>query len=134
MQDYNNLSNKSKELREYRKAYVKKTIRKHALEILGGHSAIFCNNNIFLCGTRFNICKNSKKTRCLPLSQEELVQNGITSPSDYADFLNEYLERQKCSSYILELVNTNIAKCFPEYKEKIEYDRFHYICSKLETE
>lgn len=36
MQDYNNLSNKSKELREYRKAYVKKTIRKHALEILGG--------------------------------------------------------------------------------------------------
>lgn len=35
MQDCNNLSNKSKELREYRKAYVKKTIRKHALEILG---------------------------------------------------------------------------------------------------
>lgn len=134
MQDYNNLSNKSKELREYRKAYVKKTIRKHALEILGGIVVFFVIIISFFVEPVSTFVKTQKKMRCLPLSQEELVQNGITSPSDYADFLNEYLERQKCSSYILELVNTNIAKCFPEYKEKIEYDRFHYICSKLETE
>lgn len=33
MQDYANLSDKSKELREYRRVYVKKKIREHAFEI-----------------------------------------------------------------------------------------------------
>lgn len=68
-----------------------------------------------------------KKAHRLPLSQEELEQNGIASPADYANFLNEYLEL-KCPKYILELVNISIAECFPECKEKIEYDGFHYIC------
>ena len=94
----------------------------------------FCNDDVFVRVPYFNICRNSQKTHRLPLSQEELEQNGITSPADYADFLNEYLGVLKCPKYILELVNISIAKCFPECNERIEYDGLHYICSKLETE
>lgn len=163
MQDYANLSDKSKELREYRRVCVKKKIREHAFEIrlylsivlptvvtaiVGcclhkdfaticmccGFMALFMMMiHVFadLISTEIEI---HKKTHCLPLSQEELEQNGITSPADYTDFLNEYLGVLKCPKYILELVNISIAECFPECRERIEYDGLHYICSKLEAE
>lgn len=70
-----------------------------------------------------------KKTHRLPLSKEELEQDGIASPADYVDFLNEYLGVIKCPNYILELINTNAAKHFSEYEERIEYDGLHYICA-----
>lgn len=163
MQDYANLSDKSKELREYRRVYVKKKIREHAFEIRLYLSIVLstvvtaivgcCLHKDFTticmyCGfmalfimmiysfadlisTEIEI---HTKTHRLPLSQEELEQNGITSPADYTDFLNEYLGVLKCPKYILELVNISIAECFPECNERIEYDGLHYICSKLETE
>lgn len=132
MHDYTNLSNKSKELKEYRKAYVKKKIREYALEIFGGIVLFFAMIISFFVEPISTFVKTQKKTHRLPLPQEELAQNGIASPADYADFLNEYLEVQKCPSYILELVNTDIAKCFPEYKEKIEYDGLRYVVSQME--
>lgn len=157
------LSDKSKELREYRRVYVKKKIREHAFEIRLYLSIVLptvvtaivgcCLHKDFTticmyCGfmalfimmiypfadlisTEIEI---HTKTHRLPLSQEELEQNGITSPADYTDFLNEYLGVLKCPKYILELVNISIAECFPECNERIEYDGLHYICSKLETE
>lgn len=163
MQDYNNLSNKSKELKEYRRVYAKKKIQEHAFEIrlylsfvlptvvtiivgccLHKDFTTICTYCAFMSLFVMMIClfaelistsvEIHKKTHRLPLSQEELEQNGITSPADYADFLNEYLGVLKCPKYILELVNISIAKCFPECRERIEYDGLHYICSKLETE
>lgn len=163
MQDYANLSDKSKELREYRKTYIKKTIQKYAFRIF--RDLIFVLSNVVAIVIGYCLHKDftticvycafmslfvmtmysfvylistfveiHKKTHRLPLSQEELEQNGITSPADYADFLNEYLGVLKCPKYILELVSISIAKCFPECNERIEYDGLHYICSKLETE
>ena len=163
MQDYANLSDKSKELREYRRVYVKKKIREHAFEIRLYLSIVLPTVVTAIVGcclhkdfTTICVCcafaalfammiylfvelisidvEIYKKTHRLPLSKEELEQNGITSPADYADFLNKYLGVLKCPKYILELVNISIAKCFPECNERIEYDGLHYICSKLETE
>ena len=77
MQDYANLSDKSKELREYRRVYVKKKIREHAFEIrlsycCNGNSWVlssqgfhynmyvlcfygtFYDDDIFICGAYFN--------------------------------------------------------------------------------
>lgn len=158
MQDYANLSDKSKELKEHRRVYVKKKIQEHAFEIRLYLSIVlptvvtaivgYCLHEDFTticmyCGfmalfmmmiylfaelisTEIEI---HKKTHRLPLSQEELEQNGITSPAGYANFLNEYLGVLKCPKYILELVNISIAECFPEYKEIIKYDGLHYICT-----
>lgn len=157
MHNYTNLSNKSKELKEYRRIYVKRMIQEHTFETFG--SLLFVSFNIMaiIVGCCLHkdfttICtycalasffalliwpfsdsistfiKTHRRIRYLPLSQEELTQNGIASLTDYADFLNEYLERQKCPNYILELINTNAAKHFSEYEERIEYDGFHYIC------
>lgn len=163
MQDYTNLSDKSKELKEYRRVYVKKKIREHAFEIRLYLSIVLPTVVTAIVGcclhkdfTTIGMCcgfmalfmmmiylfaelisaeiEIHKKTHRLPLSQEELEQNGITSPADYTDFLNEYLGVRKCPKYILELVNISIAECFPECREKIEYDGLHYICSRLEAE
>lgn len=163
MQDYNNLSDKSKELREYRRVYVKKKIREHAFEIRLYLSIVLPTVVTAIVGcclhkdfTTICVCcafmalfmmtiylfaelisaeiEFHKKTHRLPLSKKELEQNGIASPADYTNFLNEYLGVLKCPKYILELVNISIAECFPEHKEKIEYDGLHYICSKLKTE